>query len=332
MSRRFLAPLAAAVAVAGCSAAAPDGDSAASEAAAAVRSAAVVSEAATQPADVVDLTVYFREGTGAAAHLVPVTRQVPVGDDLARTALELLLAGPAPGDPDGLAAAVPTTTRVRDFRVDGDTAFVDLSAAVVADATSVGKRPEHELLALAAVANTLTEFPTIERVRMAVDGEIDGDFWGGWGLPRLLTRDTSVIATTTPPPPVPDLGRFSTATQRSGDRPRAVPVRVTSVRAEPHTGYVRVTAALERPAGGDLTAVPRAVAARRDGRIVLKLRDVAAADLSGPTSRRAEPGVEVSLDRAGRSRLRISVAASGRREFWLHTLSEPARVVLDVRI
>src|SRR5690606_37162868 len=50
--------------------------------------AAPAAATALQSADVVDLTLYFRRGWGPEAHLVPVTRQVPVGEQLPRRALE----------------------------------------------------------------------------------------------------------------------------------------------------------------------------------------------------------------------------------------------------
>ena len=58
-----------------------------------------------------------------------------------------------------------------------------------------------EVLALAAIANTLTEIDGIDRVKLLVEGAQSGmagdrhieDFWGHVGLPEFLERNESVI-------------------------------------------------------------------------------------------------------------------------------------------
>nr|MBA2529023.1 hypothetical protein [Euzebyales bacterium] len=61
--------LAAALLGAACTDALPSSDAVTSRKAAAAASEAVEAEARTQPADRVDLTLYFRRGQGRAAHL-----------------------------------------------------------------------------------------------------------------------------------------------------------------------------------------------------------------------------------------------------------------------
>lgn len=293
---------------------------------------AVAREAATQAPDLVDLTLYFRHGRGPDAYLVPVVREVPVGAELARTALDLMLQGPTPGDPQGLHPPVPTTTAVRSFAVDGSTAMVDLSRHVIADANDVGKRPEHELLALAAIANTLTEFPQISRVAVTVEGQVEGAFWGGWGLPSVLVRDDSVIAPETSTPVVPALASFSKRAQEVGEprRPRSV---VSSVRIRPRATYVRISIELTDQAGADLVGpAPRTRAELRGSNILLSVGAEGSPGLAGaeliddPAFRAASidvtdvpPAVNVTI---GRDR----PAA-----FALQTLTDPTRIVLDIR-
>jgi hypothetical protein len=293
---------------------------------------AVAKEVATQAPDMVDVTVYFRQGRGPSAHLVPVVREIPVAGELARTALELTLKGPGPQDPKTLRPAVPSTTTVRSFSVDGGTATVDLSGAVIRDADAVGPRPEHELLALAAVANTLTEFPEITRVAMTVDGRPGGPFWGGWGLPEVLFRDESVVGGATPAAVVPRLGTFSRRPQQAGTpgRPEAV---VSGVRIRPRVTYVRVTLELEEADGTDLVGpLPPSVARRRGDNIRISVAARAAAGIAGdhaiddPALRGAR--VDVRADAPS-----VSVTVSPNRPvpFALRTLTDPTRVVLDIR-
>ncbi len=288
---------------------------------------------ATQPADRVDLTLYFRSGGGAGAHLLPVVREVAVSDDLPRTALELLLAGPRPEDGAGLVAPLPTSTRLLAFRMAGDAAYVDLSGAVVDDAASVASRPVHEALALAALADTLTEFPTVQRVHVTVDGRSSGRFWGAWGLPRWLLRDDSVIGPPADGRAVPDIASFSHRPQRIGADVAAPAVRVRGVSARVHTGYLRVS--VELAGAGDAAGAVPSSRARRRGRAVELLVDRAVAatlpsdgvlPVADPTfdAVQVEPGLLPGT-------VRVVVRSRERTAFFLHTIPNPTRVVLDVR-
>jgi germination protein M len=293
---------------------------------------AVAKEAATQAPDMVDVTVYFRQGRGPQAHLVPVVREIPVTVELARRALDLTLKGPGPQDPKTLRPAIPITTSVRSFAVDGGTASVDLSGAVIRDAATVGARPEHELLALAAVANTLTEFPEITRVAVTVDGRPGGQFWGGWGLPEVLLRDESVIGGETPAAVVPRLGTFSRRSQQAGTpgRPEAV---VSSVRIHPRATYLRVTLELKEADGADLVGpLPPSVATRRGDNIRISVAARAPQDIAGEQviDDPAFRGARVDV-RPGAPSVSVTVTPNRPVPFALRTLTDPTRVVLDIR-
>ena len=314
-------------------------DTAAADAAAAdAQDAAIAAEATLPPEGVVDLTVWFRRGSGSQAVLVPVVRSAPVDADLPRTALELLLAGPTADDGTDLVAPLPTTTRVLGFQVDGATAQVDLSAAVLDDAASVDPTPEHEVLALAALADTLTEFPQIDQVAVTVEGardEVAAGFWGGWGLPVLLVRDESVIDPVAAGGGAPVLERFTASAQTAGD-PAAAPVQVTSVRVRQRTATLTVVVELADGADGQASAPVPAVRAYPDGDdVVLQIGQV--------VSYAADVGVGQALALAGGSdqsvtvepadlpgAVRLRVAAGAVLPFHLQTLTSPTRVVLDV--
>jgi hypothetical protein len=298
-----------------------------------------------QPDDLVDLTVYFREGSGAGAYLVPVTREVRVTDDLPRTAVELLLAGPQEGDGANLSAPLPPC-QVRDLAVDGGTATVDLSAEVIDEAGSVGSSPENEVLGLASLAATLTEFPGIERVRLLVEGQDQGSrsgldvdaFWGGWGLPPLLVRDDSVIGPPRDGDGVPDLAQFTAETQESGSD-GAAPVQVVSVRTRDRTTFVRVVIELADGADPDAAATVPPTRARPagDGDVLVDISHVVGVDAdalpSGDNLDQATYGISDILVDHSRlpGRVTVEVAVDGERPFRLHTLTSPTRVVLDVK-
>ena len=288
-----------------------------------------------QPRELVDLTIYFRQKQGRDVHLKPVLREVPINDDLPRTALGLLLDGPTRNDPPQLRPPLPTTTRVTKFAVHKGTASVQLSGKAVADAHRVGKRSDHEVLALAAVANTLTEFPDIERVRLRVKGR-GQRFWGGWGLPDLLVRDDSLVG----PQPrlsIPPLDGFGRRPKQMGvgQGRRRRPPAVAAVRVQSLTTYLRVTVEVTSAKGGPLRGpVPPTSVRRRGKNIVLRVRGDAARKVSGSLAKQlrdpAFRGGRVRITRQPRAVV-VRLAARRPTQFWLHTLSEPARIVLDIR-
>lgn len=304
----------------------------------------VMASPTMQPDDVVDLTVYYRSGDGDEAYLVPVTKETSIDGDLPRTALELLIAGPGEGDSSELAAPLPTSTEVRDLRVEDGTAHVDLSREVITDAESANPSPQHEALALAAIVGTLAELPAITQVRLSVDGVSTGEhdgvdvgaFWGGWGLPEVLVPDDSVMSEPVEGEGVPDLMRF-------GDEPQEIgattddAVAVTSVRIRDRTTYLRVVVELEHADETDASpGVPPARARIKDGRLVLDIADVSHYDADFAPGQRLElddpPFEGVTVEETEDDGLvRIVVLPVEDRTFWLHTLSSPTRIVLDVR-
>lgn len=326
------------VMVSGCVSAAPVAE----------RAAAPAAATALQPPDVVDLTVYFRRGRAAEAHLVPVTREVALTEELPRRALELLLAGPTAEDGEQLSAPLPTSTVVRAFRVDGDVARVDLSAEVIADRAAAGASADHELLALAALANTLTEFPEIEQVELRVQGrdagplEVAGqtispdvaDFWGWWGLPARLVRDESVVG---PPPDgaaLPQVGRFHRRLQILGASDAQA--LVDAVRVRSRATSLRVTVELSDPARGAVAAAVPAASARTtpDG-VLLEVDGITAVspDVSLGAARvlSEPPFTAVTVDGGPSEPLRVLVTSREPHDFLLHTLPSPTRLVLDLR-
>lgn len=144
------------------------------------------------------ITVYFSKATQTEIYLVPVKREV-IGKDIYKLALEELIKGPK--NPEEGNAVLPPTTKVISVKRDDDLLIVNLSKEVILDANMVGVSSSTEALALGSIANTLTEFPEIKRIKILIEGkengEINGrlieDFWGHIGIRDILIRNETLI-------------------------------------------------------------------------------------------------------------------------------------------
>jgi spore germination protein GerM len=100
--------------------------------------------------------LYFTDGK----FLIPVSRQMPAGADLPRSALQALIAGPAAAT--NLVSPVPRGVTLRSVKVTDEVAYVDLSSALRESADMQTGQT--------AIVETLTELPGIARVVLNVEG------------------------------------------------------------------------------------------------------------------------------------------------------------------
>ncbi len=135
-------------------------------------------ETATAPAIEAATTfgAYFLRGE----HVAPVFRQVPQTEAVGTAALEALLQGPNAAEQSlGVTSSIPAETRLLGLDVQDGTAAVDLSPEFGTSGTQgMASR-------LAQVTFTLTQFSSVERVWVAVQGEPVYLL----GLNEPLTRD-----------------------------------------------------------------------------------------------------------------------------------------------
>lgn len=286
----------------------------------------------------VDLTVYYRRGRGPGAYLTPQIREVELPRATPRVALELLLNGPQRGDAPRLEPPLPRTTQIRNFDVKDGVARVTLSRHAVDDARRVGRRPEHEALALAAIANTLTEFPDVRSVRLQVAGPSGKRFWGYWGLPVAVLRDTSVIDPEPRNRVVPAFDDFSRRQQRLGVIHRKRQPAIAAVRARSFATYTRLTVEVTSANGSDLRGPVPPSLARHLGkkRLVLQVLGRPSSAVAGSLRNKLDdPAFKAArVDVRGKPhRIVVTLRPRLRQrpEFWLHAMSEPARIVLDIR-
>ena len=102
-----------------------------------------------------------------AIELAPVNRSLPVGDSPLRDNLAALLAGPTPAETGaGVVSLIPAGTVVRSVTVKGDTAVIDFNEQFRFNSLGIeGLRAELRQVVWAA-----TEFPTVSRVQVLIEG------------------------------------------------------------------------------------------------------------------------------------------------------------------
>lgn len=134
-----------------------------------------------------DVTVYFVFSGEREFSLVPEVRQVP-GGNLPLEALRELAKGPSAGS--GLNRSLPEGTRVLGLEVKDGIAYADFSREIV---ENFNWGASLEGLMVAAIANTLTEFPQIEGVLVLVEGKQVETLGGHLSANEIFRRNEEVI-------------------------------------------------------------------------------------------------------------------------------------------
>jgi germination protein M len=131
------------------------------------------------PAETTIVRAYFwLNGEVGVEGLVPVLREVPRTQAVARAAIEQLLRGPVGRETKGgaISTAIPAGTRLLDVTIENGVATVDLSGEFES-----GGGTTSTMVRLGQVTYTLTQFTTVRSVLFRVDGETVGVF-GSEGL------------------------------------------------------------------------------------------------------------------------------------------------------
>ena len=91
-----------------------------------------------------------------------------------------------------LKSPLPVAAKVKDLNIKPDgTCVVDLNL----DATKVPEDdPKEEALAVYSIVNTLTEFSTVQKVQIIVEGQVNKTFSGHIPVDLPLMRNLSYVA------------------------------------------------------------------------------------------------------------------------------------------
>ncbi len=131
------------------------------------------------------ITTY--QATKDGMYLVPEIHMVPQNDHPAKTALELLIIGTQ--NPE-LVSIVPPETKVLAVKVMDHIAYANFNDKIIKNNRGGST---NEILLVAAIVNTLAEFPQIQKVQILVDGKKVATLNGHMDISEPLSRSEEII-------------------------------------------------------------------------------------------------------------------------------------------
>ncbi|MBE3587051.1 MAG: GerMN domain-containing protein [Thermoanaerobacteraceae bacterium] len=142
-------------------------------------------QAGGEPGKAVPVVLYFSDDRG---YLVAVKKEIPRTQAIARATIEELCRGPVSGS--GLNPTIPPGTRLKDINIKDGVATVDFSRELK---TKHWGGSSGELLTVYSIVNTLTQFPSVQKVQLLVEGERQQSLAGHLDISRPLQRDSGLI-------------------------------------------------------------------------------------------------------------------------------------------
>lgn len=116
--------------------------------------------------DPIEVTLYFADKDGNS--LAPEVRTIQKTEGMAKAAVGELIAGPSAGI--DLLPTIPQGTELLDINIKEDgLCIVDFSADLIGEGAG-GVIPDN--LMVYSIVNTLSEFPSIDRVQFRIEGQI----------------------------------------------------------------------------------------------------------------------------------------------------------------
>lgn len=131
------------------------------------------------------ITTY--QATKDAMHLAPETYVVLANDHPAQTALELLTAGT---NSQELISVIPPGTKVLSVKIKDHIAYADFNDKIVKNNPGGSTS---EMLLVAAIVDTLTEFSEVQKVQILVDGIKADTISGHMDISEPLSRSEKII-------------------------------------------------------------------------------------------------------------------------------------------
>jgi spore germination protein GerM len=132
-----------------------------------------------------NITVFYP--TSDAMYVAPEVYTIAKNDHPVQSALELLLAGPKR---PGLVSVIPVQTRLKRISITDHIAYVDFNDKLLNDNHDGSTA---EVLLVASIVNTVTEFPYIRKVQLLVDGKKITTISGHMDVSEPLSRAENMI-------------------------------------------------------------------------------------------------------------------------------------------
>lgn len=133
------------------------------------------------------VTLYFLKETPTTLQLGTEKRRL-FGADLPYLALTELVRGPSPGS--ALRPVLPRDTALHSVKIRGGVAYADFGGGV----TRLNVGSEGEAMVVAAIVNTLTQFPGVSRVQILVNGARVESLAGHVDVSSPLVRNETVVS------------------------------------------------------------------------------------------------------------------------------------------
>lgn len=130
------------------------------------------------------ITVYH--ATKDAMNLVGETHVVDKNDNPAKTAISFLMAQPTDKN---LIRVLPSNARLLSLKVQNGIAYANFSQQLARNSGGSA----NEVLIVAAIVNTLTEFPEIKAVQILVEGKKVESLSGHMDISEPLSRSEGII-------------------------------------------------------------------------------------------------------------------------------------------
>lgn len=148
------------------------------------------SSSPTGAAQTMNIAVFYLKEKQNELYLVREVHKVPKTEGVANAALKELISGTVSNQ--GAYRVLPANTKVLGIKIENGIATVDFSKDVLK--ANVGSAAEAR--GIESIVNTLTEFPTIQKVQFTVEGSSESakSWWGHVGLYKQpFIRDLSYV-------------------------------------------------------------------------------------------------------------------------------------------
>lgn len=142
-------------------------------------------EPAKQSGEKATIALYFGDKDG---YLAVEMRTITKTPGIAQAAIKELIRGPSPGT--GLYATMPSGSTLNSIKIEGGVATVDLSRELT---TGHKGGSSGEMATVYSIVNTLTQFPSVQKVQILIDGQKIESLSGHLDLTRPLERNSKII-------------------------------------------------------------------------------------------------------------------------------------------